>query len=382
MIQTLVSPFIVMMLLFFGIKIIYMDTSLEDSTEVVSKEVVILDVEPKKIAITSNSYKKIKVVSINLYDEMKALFQKANTFSIEEKHVAAREIYDIIIDKLKNQKETKLLKLYYNAQILKSHQLNDDEAIEVYNEIIENFSKSDDIELLKRFANAQFYKSYLLNEEDTICVYDEVIAKFKDSNHSELLKEYSSAQFSKAYLLSRYFKEIGEAIDVYDEIIDKFESYKGDEFKQDLTNAMFAKSFLLMSEDCEKSMEVLDELIAKCAIEKTKVVTQTFEYSVVNNIELALITSNDDSSYRELADEYLSDLKDTKPQLDMLEILKNAQDLNQDELMNRWKEEYKDYHFENWSFEELRTWNNKMEDGEKKNRIKVYLDEFIKHNSP
>jgi hypothetical protein len=135
-----------------------------------------------------------------------------------------------------------------------------------------------------------------------------------------------------------------------------------------------------MREDGEESMEILDELIDRYKNSKDKELARNFEYSVINNIELALITNNDDTDYRELANKYLSNISDTKPQLEMLEILKNAQESNQDEAMQRWKENYKDYRFENWSFEELKRWNASMEDSEEKDRIKAYLDEFIKHD--
>jgi len=369
--------------------------------------------------------KKNFLILNQLKDEIKALFEKANNLAIKEDYQGAIKIYDKIIDKLqniedlnllksftqahffrayiyrnylqdtdeaikdyniiiekfKNSDNISILKLYYNAQSLKAYLLDKDEALEVYNEITEKFGKSENIELLKKYISAQYSKTYLLNEKDTLEIYDEIIKRFKTIKNKELLKELANTEFSKARLLNDSFQNTTEAIEVYDDIINQFESYEDNEFKQVVADALFAKSYLLMNEDGEESMEILDELIDRYKGSKDRELARNFEYSVINNIELALITNNDDTDYRELANKYLSNIPDTKPQLEMLEILKNAQYTDQNEALENWKEEYKDYQFENWSFEELKRWNSNMENGEDKDRIKAYLDEFIKHNS-
>ncbi|NEW59773.1 hypothetical protein GSY74_00615, partial [Sulfurovum sp. bin170] len=158
-------------------------------------------------------------------------------------------------------------------------------------------------------------------------------------------------------------------------------SYEDDIFQKEITDALFLKSFLLMGDYSQESMEIFDEIIDRCKVAEDGTVPRNFEYSVINNIELALITNDDDTKYRDLADTYLYDLEDTRPQLEMLTILKNAQELNQDEAMQRWREEYKDYYFKNWSFEELKKWNSRMEDADRRDRISRYLNDFIKHNN-
>ena len=359
-----------------------------------------------------------------LKDEIKSLFEKANNFALENNYQDAIKVYNSIIDKLensndnellksfakahllkayiyrnyihdnyeaikdyntviekfKNSDDISLLKLYYNAQILKAYLLDKDEAIDVYDEIIKKFGKSDNIELLKKFVSAEYSKTYLSNVDETIDIYDEIINKFKNSTNKELLKELATAEFSKARLLNEYLQNPSDSIDIYDDIINKFEGCEGNEFKQIVADALFAKSYLLMKDNGEESMEILDELIDRYKNSTDKGLAKNFEYSVINNIELALITNNDDSDYRELADKYLSDKADTKPQLDMYNILKNAQEENQDEAIKEWEKKYKDYRFENWSFEELQRWNRDMEDSEAKKRIKRYLDGFIKHD--
>jgi len=311
----------------------------------------------------------------------KAHFLKAYIYRnyIHDNYEAIKD-YDIVIEKFKNSNVISLLKQYYNAQTLKAYLLDKDEAIDVYDEIIKKFGKSDNIELLKKFVSAEYSKTYLSNTDETIDIYDEIINKFKNSTNKELLKELATAEFSKARLLNDYLQNPSDSIDIYDDIINQFEDYEENEFKQVVADALFAKSYLLMKDNSEESMEILDELIDKYKNSTDKGLAQNFEYSVINNIELALITNNDDSDYRELANKYLSDKADTKPQLDMYNILKNAQEENQDKAMKEWERQYKDYRFENWSFEELQRWNRDMEDSEAKKRIKRYLDGFIKHD--
>jgi len=360
-----------------------------------------------------------------LEDEIKLLFEKANNFALHNNYQDAIKVYNSIIKKLENSKDNKLLKEfskahflkayiyrnyindndeaikdynavidkfrnsniisllkeYYNAQILKAYLLDNDDALDVYNEIINKFEDSDNVELLKKFISAQYSKSYLSNADDNLDIYDEIINKFKNSTNKELLKELATAEFSKARLLNEVFENRSDAIDVYDDIINQFEAYDGNKFKQIVADALFAKSYLLMKDNGEESMEILDELIDRYKNSKDEDLAKNFEYSIINNIELALITNNDDSDYIELANKYLSDKAETKPQLAMYDILKNAQDENQDEAMKEWEKKYKNYRFENWSFEELQRWNRSIEDDEAKKRIKRYLDQFIKHDA-
>ena len=411
-----------------AVKYIDSDNKVEDNH---SKDIIVQnnrvdiikeDIEEENIDIIINQKHHI---NNNFKDEIKSLFEQANNLAIAQNYQEAIKIYNNIIDKLQNSTDKKLLKsfakahflkayiyrnyihdnyeavkdynevidkfknsdvvsllkLYYNAQTLKAYLLDKDEAIEVYDEIINKFKDSDSEELLKKFISAEYSKTYLSNADETIDIYDEIINKFKNSRNKTLLKEVSTAEFSKARLLNDYFQNPSEAIDIYDDIINQFETYKENEFKQVVADALFAKSYLLMKDNGEESMEILDELIDRYKNSTDKGLAKNFEYSVINNIELALITNNDDSSYRDLADKYLSDKADTKPQLEMLEILKNAQESNQDEAIKQWEKEYKDYQFESWSFEELQRWNNDIEDKEERERIKTYLTEFIKHDA-
>ena len=306
-----------------------------------------------------------------------ANFLKAYIYHIYlEDDKSAIKVYDSIIEKFKDSNNIELLKFYVKAQKFKASLLDRDEAIYIYDEIADRFKDSSDRELLKLYINAQNAKATLLtNNDDIIEVYDEIIDKLKYTKDKELLKEVVDVQFSKAYLTD----SSEEAIELYDDIIKKLTPY-GDEFKEKVSDALFAKSYIVAKDDKEVAMEILDKIIDKYRDDIDRASHQNFEYAVINNIELALVTNSDDSEYRELANQSLLEIEGTKPQLEMLQILKDAQDINQDEAMERWKQKYKDYKFENWSFDTLREWNSQMEDMEEKARIKAYIDEFSKHS--
>ncbi len=321
-----------------------------------------------------------------------AHFRKASIYKYTLKKELNKIIdeYDSIIKRFENQKEIELLKRYAKAQFYKANISERDIALNLYDEVIRKFSKSSNIILRKIYTQAQFNKSYLTTGNDSLDIFNQIIENLKSQTDKELLLQRHKAQQNKAYLLEQYLNQKEEAIEVYDDIIQEFSSYEREdgeeEYQEIVENALLQKSFLLMDYDDEEAMEIYDKIIKKYETamknnDSLSPVPLKIEYSIINNIELSLITNNDDSSYRELAEKYLSNIKDTKPQLEMLEILRNAQVSNQDEALTAWQEENREYNFKNWSFEGLEHWNEQMEEGTQKSRIKSYLDEFIKHNN-
>jgi len=335
----------------------------------------IVEIEKKK------SKEEIKEEKRKISGSKEESFQTSTIEKIEKKVDKVDKV-----DKAIEKNEIKTLKLYAKVQLQKANNAERDEAIDIYNELIDKLSQSSDIQLLKIYALAQFSKSYLTSGEESLEIYNQIIEKLKDREEKGLLKVLYKAQITKAFLLENYLEQKNESIEVYDEIIKKFSSYEGKEYRDIVDNALFSKSFLLMGERDEDAIEIYDNIINNHERLLQSSATNLpiplkVEYAIINNIELSLITNNDDSKYRELSDKYLSDNKDTKTQLDMLAILRDAQVSNQDEAMRAWQEKNKDYQFTDWSFAEIQQWNNQMEEGESKTRIKRYLSEFIKHNS-
>ena len=311
----------------------------------------------------------------------KASFAKAyiykNYFHENDKAI---ETYNSVTKKFKKSDDIELLKLYYYAEIQKTHLMSANESIEIYNNIIRKFENEEEIELVKMYASAQFAKSYLLEGEERLEVYDEIIEKLMRYSDKQLLEDLSRAMFSKACILSDFLEYNSEAIDVYEKIIEKFANYNDSKSQKYVNDALFSKSYILVSDNKQESMEILDQLIQRYENSNSIVLTKNFKYSIVNSIELALITNSCDDEYRELANRYLCQTN-TQPKLQMLTILKESQISNQDEAIKKWKKNNENYKFDNWSFRELKKWNSEMEDSKTKERIKNYLDEFMRHNS-
>lgn len=256
----------------------------------------------------------------------------------------------------------------------------DDEALELYDKIIQKIGNSTDIARLKDFAKACFQKGlihqiYPNNDKDAAFeAYNKVIKKFEKSDNEVLLKLYIQAKIKQAYLFDG-----DERIEIYDDLIKKFENYKNNKFQAEVEALLLNESYELMGKDDEEAMRILDTLISKYDKVENTVLPETIQTSILNAIELAIISNNDDTKYKELANKYLSESPDTKPLIGMLDIIRNAQDLDQDEAFSTWKEKYTNYRFPDWSFQELRAWMMKIEDKETRERVSKYLDAFQKY---
>jgi len=292
--------------------------------------------------------------------ELKATIQENNN-TIKKKSHLSYEINKLL-------KEANLL--FRNSK--------DIEALELYREIVQKTKKSQDPQILEQFAEACIQMAFLYqiypnsDKDASIEAYELVINKFKNSQNPKLLNLYISATIQQSYLFDN-----SERVEVYDELIKKFENSENSELQKKVEELLINKSFELMGKNDEEAMEILDKLINKYENKKeNEKLPQEIELAILNNLELSIITSNDDEKYVELANKYLSESPDTKPVLDMLEIIKNAQYLDQDDAFNAWKEEHKTYHFDDWSFQEIRRWINKMEDKETQERVTKYIDAF------
>jgi len=251
------------------------------------------------------------------------------------------------------------------------------EALLLYDKVIAKSKKSTDVKVLKLFAQACFTKAtiYLMYPSYDIDVAKEnfelVITNFKDKYNKELLLIYMQAKLRNARLSSKE-----QILIAYDELIEKFQKDKEQRFEKEIEEMLYGKSFALMGVNDEEAIEVLDSLIAKYKDKKN--LPETVKYSILNNIELSIITSNDTERYVDLANKYMGDEPDTKPLLDMLSIIKNSQELDQSDALESWEKEHSDYAFPDWDFSELRKWVNGMETPESQQRVRHYLDVFEK----
>ena len=267
---------------------------------------------------------------------------------------------------------------------------NDEEAIKIYNLIIDKIANSNDPLLLEYFVTACMGKGYIYqiypNSDDDAAIeaYNMIINKFEKTDNIKFIQYYIDAKIQLSYLLSN-----DERIEAYNELLNKFEKNMNIDIQKKLESLLISKSFQLMGVDDEEAMQILDKVIEKYqeqdnTKDNTTNIPENIRFSILNNIELALITNNEDETYVELAKKFMSGSSDTKPLLDMLEIIKNSQELNQDDALENWKEEHKDYHFPDWSFQEVERWAYHIEDKETKQRVTKSINAFIdqKYNIP
>jgi len=254
-----------------------------------------------------------------------------------------------------------------------------EEAILIYEKVIKRSKNSKELKILKLFAQACFNKanahySYPRYDIDgAIESFELIIKKFEKQENKTLLLHYMEAVLNRATLISKE-----ELIESYGEIIEKFEADKEQRFEKEIEELLFAKSFALMGIDDEEAIAVLDRIISKYNDKNRTNLPDTVKYSILNNIELSIITSNDTDRYVELANKYMADLPDTKPLIEMLDIIKGSQDLEQDDAVEEWMQEHRDYAFPDWDFTELNKWVNKMEVPQRRERVRKYLNIFQK----
>lgn len=248
----------------------------------------------------------------------------------------------------------------------------------LYDQIIAKSKNSTDVGILKFFANASLDKARLYytypyyDSESAIELYESITQKLANAQEKELMLLYADAKVQQTQFVSKE-----ESAEIYSELIEKFQNDEEQRFSEMVDELMFSKSFALMGVNDEEAMEVFDTLISK--YDMTQELPSSAKYAIFNNIELSIITNNSPDEYVDMAKEYMQNSPDTKPLLEMLEIIKNAQELPQEASLEKWFTDHKEYKLSDWSFSELRKWVNTMEQPEAQIRLKNYLDLFEQH---
>ncbi len=250
--------------------------------------------------------------------------------------------YDRVVDKFKDSQDIELLKLYFKAQKYKLQLIdNPKDKMDIYQDISDRFEDSTDTELVEMYIFAQ--KSMAQNMKSLkgmVDIYNSIIEKTKYSDSKKLLKEQIEAQESKIDIFSIQ-NRTEDIIDAYDEIINSFKD--DDRFYSDVSSAMLMKSYYITSIDKTQALDILDELIDREMEESNQETSINFEYSVINALELAIITDIDESRYEDILKENFQDRADIMAEYDMLKILQNAQYSNQDMALKDWENRYGDY---------------------------------------
>lgn len=133
-------------------------------------------------------------------------------------------------------------------------------------------------------------------------------------------------------------------------------------------------------EETEKAIEVYNELVERFKESKEKGTLEIVILALLNKIESSIILSKDYSDDIELFKKLAQGNVQRMQEYKMLEILENSKTQNQDKEIALWQEEFKNRNLNDWGFNELKVWANKLESGVK-NRILGYISIFENHNA-
>lgn len=219
-------------------------------------------------------------------------------------------------------------------------------------------------------------KKLLENKELTNEEKNEIKGDIKNIENKKE-EDYTFSDRYKLFLFKYTKNEFEEALS----IIEKILTLNLDD--KDLVKILFAKGLTLSKMDgkVEESIKVYDELIEKFKESKENNILEQVANALLNKMEMNLILGNTNS--KEDLDLFLNLVKENKEgllQFEILKILEKAKDSNQDEEIKNWQIEFKDVELGDWSFKELKTWAETLEEKPKK-RVLRYIDIFEKHKS-
>ena len=236
---------------------------------------------------------------------------------------------------------------------------------------------NNEIEVAFSLYNKAITFGRLGKSQEEIDVYDKLIEMFENSTENVILEQISKALYNKGVILRKLGKS-DEAISVYNKLINKFENFEENNISAQVSMALFDKGFILgQLGEFEKAIKVYDEVIKKFKDSKENIILEQVSQALINKFEINLISGNSN-----LEEELFLSLKENKQyliQLEMLQIIGKAKNSNQDNEIKEWKIKFKDTKLKDWSFDELKTWVETLED-EAKERVLKYIHIFENHN--
>ena len=135
-----------------------------------------------------------------------------------------------------------------------------------------------------------------------------------------------------------------------------------------------------MNREFDKAIKIYEEIVETFVFSKDKDIMKKVFSALINKIEINLILGN--KNLKQDLDLYLDLVKENKEELvlfEMLQIFEKAKKFNQDDEIKEWQIKFKDVKLVNWSFDELETWADNLEN-EVKERILRYIEIFVNHN--
>jgi len=241
------------------------------------------------------------------------------------------------------------------------------------NNLLKNIRKEAD--LLLQDYQSTMKKHNLKDELDS--KEKDILEKVNILLESKEIENYTFNDWHSKFLDYFYKDKFDDALKAIDNAI------KITKNEIEIVSSLYNKGVILerMDGKAEEAIKVYDELIKKFKDSKENNILEAVANALLNKIEMNLISEK--TNLKEDLDLFLNLVKENKEKLlqfEMLQIFEKAKDTNQDEKIKNWQIEFKDVELGDWSFKELKTWAETLED-EVKKRVLRYIDIFEKHKS-
>ena len=318
---------------------------------------------------------------------VRALFNKALALGMLKKNQDAIKIYDDLIERFKDSKHDRIIaRALCNKGISFSELREYDKVINVSDELVNRFKDSVDIIIMGEVSKSLYNKATALEklkkDEEAIIIFDELLERFKDSKENQIAENVANALYAKGLILGKLKKD-EEAITIFDEFLERFKDSKENQIVENVANVLFYKVHFLktLAKNQEVIINAYDEFIRRFKDTENAVILKNIGSALVNKIELNIILNKNN-----LEDDFLLLAKLAKENIELmmkykiLEILENSKIQNRDIEIAQWREEFKDFRLNHWTFDELKDWADRLESGIKE-RILGYISIFENHNA-
>lgn len=179
-------------------------------------------------------------------------------------------------------------------------------------------------------------------------------------------------------------KDYNKALEAFNEVLNRFNEHNSNEaIQEQIAIALLNKGFTLgLMHDSSVAMGTYNELIKRFKESQNQIIQEQVAQALVNLFECLLIINFQelDNENIQLFTQCAKNDKDLLLQFKMLQTVKNSLQEDQTLLVEQLKDEFSDNGFEDWSWKELDTWAERLEDKDTKKRVQKTIEAFKNWN--
>lgn len=305
-----------------------------------------------------------------------ASIEKRKNFTPEEQELARKESRIIAKEVYKEELDDDIVSTKYIESAKLAYVMKN------YGDAIINIDKA--LMLIKNEnikAKTLLLKGIILNDqnekEKAIQVFDEFLDKFENSQNIGLEESIATALFNKAFILGEN-KEHEESIQIYSILLDRFKYNPNEAIQLKIALSLYNIGFNYgKMNQHHKAFKIYNELLQLFQKNQQKAIQEIIHKVFVSITEIELV-QNEEWKADEF-ESYLECVKSNKQSLlllKMLQTIHNALQEDQTYSIEQLKQELLGTNFGNWSWKELDTWAEKLEDEEAKKRVQQTIEIF------